>query len=123
MTDALLRVNPHVHVVNTTAGVVHIYDRALLPTKSSVTDVLYKATEDGYVEINSSQDGNQGQVDGNSSGIRVEDWGFSPSMNTLLAIKQDIELSFPEIDRTLLYCLDLATCFEWSHNHWGPSGN
>lgn len=73
-------------------GKIVAYDRAYLPKGKTMKDVLYRMTNDGIYDYNSSEDGN---ISGERIDIRGQiqevDLGVSQTVQQLIAIKLDLQ--------------------------------
>jgi hypothetical protein len=79
-------------------GSVLIYDEAFLPKKKRFIDVFHDISEDGIVRINTSAEGNEGNVDGmGQTGIKAFDLGGSKGLVVLLQQAMDIERTIDRI--------------------------
>lgn len=77
--------------VNKNKGKVVIYDRAGLPRKTRVKDVLYNLANDSFLDVDSSATGNMGGKDlPPDRAIREIDLGLSSSFSYLLQFKNEI---------------------------------
>lgn len=79
-------------------GSVLIYDEALMPQKKRFIDILHSITEDGIVRINTSAEGNEGNIDSAGvTGIKAFDLGGSRGLISLLQHAMDIERTVDRI--------------------------
>lgn len=77
--------------INKAKGKVIVYDRAGLPKKTTVKNVLYNALNDSFIDVDSSAAGNMAGKDLNISQIFKEiDLGVSNSFPFLLQMKTEI---------------------------------
>jgi len=77
--------------INKAKGKVIVYDRAGLPKKTTVKNVLYNALNDSFIDVDSSAAGNMSGKDLNISQIfREIDLGVSNSFPYLLQMKNEI---------------------------------
>src|ERR1019366_7347754 len=77
--------------INKMKGKVIVYDRAGLPKKQTVKNVLYHASNDSFIDYDSSAAGNMAGKDLSINQIFKEiDLGISGSASTLVQIKNDI---------------------------------
>jgi len=75
------------------------YNRAFLPKKKSMKDILYQMTEDSIVEYNTAEDGNQSEIDGRdlSTSMKEVDLGASSSLPMLIEAGINIENTLEQI--------------------------
>lgn len=77
--------------INKAKGKVIVYDRAGLPKKTTVKNVLYNALNDSFIDIDSSAAGNMAGKDLNINQVFKEiDLGVSGSFQVLMQMKRDI---------------------------------
>ena len=77
--------------INKAKGKLIVYDRAGLPKKTSIKQVLYNALNDSFIDWDSSAAGNTSGKDLNINSIFKEiDLGVSSSFQHLLIMKRDI---------------------------------
>lgn len=76
---------------NKAKGKLIVYDRAGLPKKTTVKNVLYNALNDSFIDYDSSAAGNMSGKDLSINQIFKEiDLGMSDSFSSLVALKNDI---------------------------------
>lgn len=79
-------------------GSVLFLDEAFYPRGSKYTDIIHSITEDGIVRINSSAEGNEGNIDAvGQSMMKAFDLGGSRGLMSLLNHAMDIERTIDRI--------------------------
>jgi hypothetical protein len=78
--------------VNKIKGRIFVFNKGGLTGGSNVKKILYDATNDGFIEVDGSADGNMsGEKFDLNQLVQEKDWGLSNSFQTLLALKADIK--------------------------------